>query len=308
MGYARKKGVAMANILHQSLLTEDILSHVGNVPLVELKKLAAGLPGRVFAKVETLNPSGSIKDRMAVHMADRARERGELKPGHTIVEATSGNTGISFAMVAAVRGYRMIAVMPENMSEERRHLMRLLGAEFELTPAAESLPGAIRRTEEIAREQRGIWAPRQFENPDNVRAHEETSGREILEAFGEVDVFVAGWGTAGTLMGVSRALRTKFPRVHVVALEAAESPHFIQGISDDLVPALYDESLVDESVKIHSEDASKMACRLAREEGLLVGTSAGANVLAALQLAERYRTVVTVLPDRAERYLSLSHE
>jgi cysteine synthase A len=270
--------------------------------------VAESVPGRVFAKVESLNPTGSIKDRMAVYMADCARERGEVKPGYTIVEATSGNTGISFALVAAVRGYRMVAVMPENMSQERCRLMRLLGAEFELTPAAESLPGAIRRTQEIARGHNNVWAPRQFENPDNVRAHEETTGREFLEAFDEADAFVAGWGTSGTLMGVSRALRTKFPKVHVAGLEAAESPHFIQGISDDLIPALYDEALVDESVKIKSHDAANMAGRLAREEGLLVGTSAGANVVAALQLAERYRVVLTVLPDRAERYLSLGEE
>jgi cysteine synthase A len=298
----------MVDILRPSTITEEILLHVGKTPLVELTKVGAGLPGRVFAKVETLNPTGSIKDRMAIYMADRARERGELRPGYTIVEATSGNTGISFSMVAAVRGYRMIAVMPENMSEERRHLMRLLGAEFELTPAQDSLPGAIRRTEEIAREQDRVWAPRQFANPDNIRAHQETSGREIVEALDRVDAFVAGWGTAGTLMGVARALRGRFPRCRIVGLEAAESPHFIQGISDDLVPDLYDESLVDDSLEIASEDAIRMAARLAREEGLLVGPSAGANVIGALRLAEREGVVVTVLPDRAERYLSMSRE
>jgi cysteine synthase A len=298
----------MVDILRPSTITEEILLHVGKTPLVELTKVGAGLPGRVFAKVETLNPTGSIKDRMAIYMADRARERGELRPGYTIVEATSGNTGISFSMVAAVRGYRMIAVMPENMSEERRHLMRLLGAEFELTPAQDSLPGAIRRTEEIAREQDRVWAPRQFANPDNIRAHQETSGREIVEALDRVDAFVAGWGTAGTLMGVARALRGRFRRCRIVGLEAAESPHFIQGISDDLVPDLYDESLVDDSLEIASEDAIRMAARLAREEGLLVGPSAGANVIGALRLAEREGVVVTVLPDRAERYLSMSRE
>jgi cysteine synthase A len=298
----------MVDILRPSTITEEVLLHVGKTPLVELTKVGAGLPGRVFAKVETLNPTGSIKDRMAIYMADRARERGELRPGYTIVEATSGNTGISFSMVAAVRGYRMIAVMPENMSEERRHLMRLLGAEFELTPAQDSLPGAIRRTEEIAREQDRVWAPRQFANPDNIRAHQETSGREIVEALDRVDAFVAGWGTAGTLMGVARALRGRFRRCRIVGLEAAESPHFIQGISDDLVPDLYDESLVDDSLEIASEDAIRMAARLAREEGLLVGPSAGANVIGALRLAEREGVVVTVLPDRAERYLSMSRE
>lgn len=276
---------------------KNILKTVGNTPLIKI--------GNVYAKLETTNPSGSIKDRMAKYMAEKAEKRGELKQGYTIIEATSGNTGISFAMISAIKGFKMIAVMPENTSKKKLKLMEVFGADFILTPKKEGLSGAIKKTKELAKKYKKVWLPKQFENPDNVEAHRKGLGKEILKQVDKIDVFVAGIGTAGTLMGVAKALKEKFPKVKIIGVEAAESPHQIEGISDGIVPKILDFSLIDKIIKIKSKDAISMAKKLAREQSLLIGISSGANVLAAINLTKRYKNVVTVLPDRAERYLEL---
>ncbi len=277
--------------------TENILDTIGNTPLIKIDN--------VFAKLETINPSGSIKDRMAKYLIEKAEERGELKPGFQIIEATSGNTGVSFAMISAVKGYKFIAVMPENTSKVKRKLMRNFGAEFVLTPQTEHLTGAIKKTEELAKKYKNVWLPKQFENYDNVEAVRKSLGKEILEQMDEVDAFVAGIGTGGTLMGTAKALKIKFPEVKIFGVEAAELPHQIEGISDGIVPKIVDFNLIDEMIKIKSKDAILMAKQLAKNKGLLVGISSGANVLAALKLSEKYKNVITVLPDRAERYAEL---
>lgn len=275
----------------------NILDTIGNTPLIRI--------GKIYAKLETVNPSGSIKDRMAKYMTEKAEERGELKPGYVIIEATSGNTGISFAMIAAIKGYKFIAVMPENIGREKRKLMKSFGARIVLTPEKKGLEGAIRKTEELAARYKNVWLPKQFENPDNIEAHRRGLGKEILKEINKIDAFVAGIGTGGTLMGVANALKTKLPKVKIIGVEAAESPHQIEGISDGIVPKIVDFSLIDEIIKIKSKDAILMAKKLAKKEGLLVGISSGANVLAALKLSKKYKNVVTVLPDRAERYPEL---
>lgn len=276
---------------------KNILNAIGNTPLIKI--------GKIFAKLETTNPSGSIKDRMAKYMIEKAKERGELKPGYTIIEATSGNTGISFSMISAIKGYKMIAVMPEGTSNEKIKMMEIFGAEIVLTPKEKGLAGAIRKTEELAKKYKKVWLPKQFENPDNVKAHKKTTGKEILEQIKKVDVFVAGIGTGGTLMGVARALKEKFPKVKIFGVEAIESYHQIEGISDGIVPKILDFKLIDGMIKIRSKDAILMTKKLVNEYGLLVGISSGANVLAALKLSKKYKNVVTVLPDRTERYLEL---
>lgn len=276
---------------------EDILNAIGNTPLVKIDN--------IYAKLETVNPSGSIKDRMAKFMIEKAEERGELKKGYTIIEATSGNTGISFAMISAIKGYKMIAVMPEDVGKEKRKIMKLFGADFVLTNKEESFAGAIKKTKELKQEINNVWLPRQFENPDNVKVHQKGTGKEILNQVDNIEAFVAGIGTGGTLMGVAKALKEKFPKVKIIGIEAAESPHQIEGISDGIVPKILDFNLIDEIIKIKSQDAISMAKELIKKEGLLVGISSGANVLAAIRLRKRYKCVVTVLPDRAERYLKL---
>ncbi len=287
----------------------NILSAIGNTPLIQI--------GHVYAKLESVNPSGSIKDRVALAIVAEAEQSGELKPGGTIVEASSGNTGISLAMIAAVKGYRMIVVMPENMSEERIHMMKAFGAELVLTSKSGSLSEAIEKAEEIGA-QPGCFIARQFRNPANVRAQEKT-GEEILRDIGPVDAVVAGVGTGGTLMGVSNVMRRENPNVKVIAVEPEEaavmfggsdvriSEHKIQGIGDGFIPHIIDMDKVDEVFTSHSEDAINMARRLFREYGVLVGISSGANMLVALRVAERYGfdRVATVLPDRGERYLSM---
>ncbi len=276
---------------------QNILNTIGNTPLIKI--------GRIYAKLEATNPSGSIKDRMAKYMVEKAEEREELKRGYTIIEATSGNTGISFAMISAIKGFKMTAVVPKNISKRKLKLMSLFGANFILTPKKENLSGAIKKTKELAEKCEKVWLPRQFENPDNVEAHKRGLGKEILKQVDKIDAFVAGIGTGGTLMGVAKALKEKFPEVKIIGVEAVESPHQIEGISDGIVPKILDFSLIDEIIKIESKDAISMTKKLAKKEGLLVGISSGANVLAALRLSKKYKNVVTVLPDRAERYLEL---
>jgi len=275
---------------------QNILETIGNTPLIKI--------GKIWAKFEAVNPSGSIKDRMASYMVQKAEKRGELKPGFYIIEATSGNTGISFAMISAIKEYKAILVMPEDIGKEKRKLMKFFGAQVVLTSQNESFPGAIKKTEELAKKFQNVWLPKQFENPDNVEAHQTGLGQEILREVDKIDAFVTGIGTGGTLMGVAKALKRKFPKVKIIGVEAAESPHKIEGISDGIVPKILDFNLIDQMIKIKSKEAISMTKKLTKKEGLLVGISSGANVLAALKLSKKYKNIVTVLPDRGERYLN----
>jgi cysteine synthase A len=273
----------------------------------------------VLAKLESVNPGGSIKDRIALAMIEDAERRGALKPGATMVEPTSGNTGIGLAMVAAVKGYRLILTMPEDMSEERRRLLGRFGAEIHLTPAIEGMTGALHAAQELCRAHPDYFMPQQFQNPANPEVHRRTTALEILEATGgRLDAFVAGVGTGGTITGVGEVLRDKVAGIRIVAVEPARSPvlaggkfgvHAIQGIGASFVPGVFNRAAVDEIVPVRDEDALATTLRLTREEGLLVGVSAGANVWAAAGVAERLgrdRVVVTVLPDTGERYLSVN--
>lgn len=286
----------------------SVLDAIGNTPLIRIDN--------VYAKLEGLNPSGSIKDRVAKEIIEAAEKEGELKKGYTIVEASSGNTGISLSMCATVKGYKMIVVMPENMSEERQHMMKAFNAELVLTSKSGSLKEAIEKAEEIALRPKTFIA-RQFSNPNNIRAQEKT-GKEILDEIGAVDAVVAGVGTGGTLMGIAGVMKEANPGVKVIAVEPEEASvmfggsearikeHKIQGIGDGFIPKIVDMSKVDEAVTVGSEEAVEMTRRLFREYGLLVGISSGANILVALKIAGKYDKVVTVLPDRAERYLSMN--
>ena len=299
-------------------MTKNVLGLIGNTPIVELAKLN-NTKSTILAKLEALNPSGSIKDVMALYMTNVAEKNGILKPGKKIIEETSGNTGISFAMIAALKGYKFVAVMPENMSQERRQLIQAFGAEVILTPEEEGFPGALERLKQLAEENKDAWLPRQFENRDNIAAHREITGKNILQAVGDkIDVFVAGVGTGGTLMGVAEALKRANRDVRIVAVEPAESAvmigeepgsHIIQGIGPGFIPSLMNMDLIDEVIKVKSDDAVAMTRRLFKEEGLMVGISSGANVLAALEVAQKSskgKTIVTILPDRGERYLSMN--
>jgi cysteine synthase A len=299
-------------------IADSVLDLIGNTPLVRLNRVPPAGSATTLAKVESQNPGGSVKDRIARSMIDDAERRGTIKPGSTLVEPTSGNTGIGLAMVAAVKGYRLILTMPEDMSLERRRLLARLGAELVLTPAIEGMTGAVHAARELCRENPGYVMLQQFENPANPDAHRRTTAREILEATGgKLDAFVAGVGTGGTITGVGEVLRQQLPGVRIVAVEPARSPvlsggkarvHGIQGIGASFVPGILNRAVIDEIVQVKDEDAMAMTLRLAREEGLLVGISAGANVWAALGVAERLgtgRTVVTVLCDTGERYLSV---
>ena len=293
---------------------------IGSTPLLELKRIekAEGLNARLLAKLEYLNPAGSAKDRIARAMIDDAEARGALKPGATIIEPTSGNTGIGLAAVGVTRGYRVVIVMPETMSAERRMLMKAYGAELVLTEGAKGMSGAIEKAEELARSIPGSFIPGQFENPANPRAHYETTGPEIWrDTDGEVDVFVAGVGTGGTLTGTGRYLKERKPAVRVVAVEPARSPllsggkagpHGLQGIGANFVPAALDISVYDEVVTVMERDAYAMGRMIGRTEGVVVGISAGAALWAAVQLAKRPenagKTIVALLPDTGDSYLS----
>ena len=299
-------------------MPEDIFALIGETPIVELARMN-NTNSTILAKFEALNPSGSIKDVMAYYMMDVAERRGLLRPGMTIIEITSGNTGISFAMLAAVKGYHFMAVMPEHMSVERRQMMEAFGAEIVLTPAEEGFAGCLTKLEELAANNPGAWLPRQFDNPDNAAAHREITGRRILEEVeGRIDAFVCGVGTGGTLMGVAEALLDVHPNLQVIAVEPAESAvmsggkpgtHLIQGIGPGYIPSLVNMGIIDRVITVKSQEAIDMTRRLLREEGLMVGVSSGANVLAALKVAgelEDGQTIVTILPDRGERYLSVN--
>jgi len=297
----------------------SVLELVGNTPIVRLNKLPKLGGAKVLAKLESLNPVGSVKDRIAVAMVEEAERRGLLKPGFTIVEPTSGNTGIGLAMVAAVKGYRLILTMPDDMSVERQRLLSRFGAELYLTPAIEGMTGAVHAANELVKAHPDSFMPQQFENPANPEIHRQTTAREILEATdGRVDAFVAGVGTGGTITGVGEILKEKLPGIRVVAVEPAKSPvlsggkarpHGIQGIGASFVPGVLNRKVIDEIILVKDEDAIAVTKRLTREEGLLVGISAGAAVFAACLVAELLRpdqVVVTVLPDTGERYLSVA--
>ena len=293
---------------------------IGNTPLVELTKIEEelGLEAKILAKLEYFNPAGSVKDRIARAMIDDAEKSGKLKPGSVIIEPTSGNTGIGLASVAAARGYRIIIVMPETMSVERRQLMAAYGAELVLTEGAKGMKGAIAKAQELADEIENSFIPGQFVNDANPKAHFETTGPEIYEdTDGEVDIFVAGVGTGGTVTGTGRYLKSKKPEVKVVAVEPETSPvlsqgkagsHKIQGIGAGFVPDVLDTSVYDEIIPVADNDAFETGRLIGRKEGVLVGISSGAAVYAAIQLAKRPenkgRNIVVLLPDTGDRYLS----
>ncbi|MEJ1091743.1 cysteine synthase A [Microbacterium istanbulense] len=296
----------------------DITSAFGNTPLVRLNRVTEGLGATVLAKLEYYNPASSVKDRIGIAMIDAAEASGQLQPGGTIVESTSGNTGIALAMVGAARGYRVILTMPASMSKERRVLLKAFGAEIVLTDPTKGMKGAIEEVERIVAETPGAVWVRQFENEANPKIHRETTAQEILrDTDGGVDIFVAGVGTGGTITGTGQALKAVKPEVQVVAVEPKDSPvltegrpgpHKIQGIGPNFVPAILDRDVIDEVVTVDFDDAIRVARELAAKEGLLVGMSSGAAVWAALQVAARPenagKTIVVVVPDTGERYIS----
>ncbi len=291
---------------------------IGSTPLVELKSVTAGVRAKVLAKLEFFNPLGSVKDRIGRSMIEAAELSGELQLMGTIIEPTSGNTGIALAMIAAIKGYRLILTMPETMTVERRKLLTRLGAELVLTPGTEGIKGAIKKAEELAATTPDSYMPDQFANPANPQIHRETTALEIWnDTDGEVDIFVCGVGTGGTITGVAEVIKAKKPSVKAIAVEPSESPilsggqpgpHRIQGIGAGFVPAVLRVDLIDEIVQVNADQAEETAARLAREEGILAGISSGAATWAALQVAEREenkgKTIVTLLPSTGERYIS----
>lgn len=301
-------------------IAKSLIELIGNTPLLELSNYNSiqNVKARIVAKVEYFNPAGSVKDRAALAMIEDAEERGLLKPGGTIIEPTSGNTGVGLAFVASIRGYKLILTMPDTMSIERRNLLQARGAEIVLTPGAEGMAGAIAKAEELRNNIAGAIILQQFENRANPEAHEASTGPEIWrDTVGSVDIFVAGVGTGGTISGTGRYLKSRNRNVKVVAAEPASSPvlsggqaapHKIQGIGANFVPSAYDASVVDEVVQVSDDDAMATARLLSHSEGLLVGISSGAAVWAAAQIAQREenigKTIVVLLPDSGERYLS----
>ena len=302
----------MTNIIN------SITDLIGNTPIVKLNRVVPEDAADVYVKLEFFNPAGSIKDRIALAMIEEAEHDGKLTAGGTIVEPTSGNTGVGLAVVAAAKGYQLVITMPETMSVERRKLMQGYGAKLILTPGADGMKGAIAKAEELVKE-KGYFMPMQFDNPANPAIHEQTTGAEIINAFGKdnlPDAFVAGVGTGGTLTGIGHALKKANPTTKVYTLEPAESPvlkeghggkHKIQGISAGFVPAVLDKDVYDGILEISSDDAIAMAKEVAHREGILVGISAGANIKGAIELAKKLgkgKKVITVSPDGGDRYLS----
>ncbi|MEW6067609.1 MAG: cysteine synthase A [Nitrospirota bacterium] len=294
------------------MLINSVLEAIGNTPLVRLKKMSSG---NVFAKAEFLNPGGSIKDRVAKHIIESAEKEGRLRPGMIIIEATSGNTGIGLSLVGVQKGYRVICVMPENMSEERKKIIQVFGGEIITTSAEESISGSLKKMSEIVEtEKEKYFIANQFTNPRNPEIHYIQTGPEIWnDTNGEVDILVAGVGSGGTLQGIGTFLKEKKHGIKIVAVEPKTSAallgrepglHRIQGIGDGFIPAVLDVNIVDMVFTVSDEEAIETTRRLSREEGLLVGTSSGANIFAALHMDNGRNKVVTVLPDRAERYFS----
>lgn len=299
-------------------VAENILELIGSTPMVKVKKVVPPNHLEVLLKLEYFNPAGSVKDRIALRMVREAEERGILKPGSVIMEPTSGNTGIGLAMVAAARGYKLILVMPETMSQERRTLLKAYGAEFILTPGDKGMKGALDKTQEILKEKPNYFVPQQFANPANPQAHQETTAREILEQTeGEISALVAGVGTGGTITGVGEVLKKKRPGIKVFAVEPAASAvlsgrspggsHKIQGIGAGFIPSVLNRKVIDEVLTVEEEEAMEISRRLAREEGILLGISSGAALAGTFKAASRLAAgsrVVVIAPDTGERYLS----
>ncbi|MBO8172702.1 MAG: cysteine synthase A [Bacillaceae bacterium] len=299
-------------------VAKSIVDLIGQTPLVKLNRITEDGSADVYVKLEFFNPGSSVKDRIALSMIEDAEKEGKIKPGDTIIEPTSGNTGIGLAMVAAAKGYKSILVMPETMSMERRNLLKAYGAELVLTPGSEGMRGAVQKAEELA-EKNGYFMPQQFENPSNPKIHAETTGPELVEQgkeIGGIDAFVAGVGTGGTITGAGKVLKEHFPDIHLAAVEPKDSPilsggkpgpHKIQGIGANFIPGILDTKIYDEVIPVSTDDAFETARRMAREEGILGGISSGANVYAALQIARKLgegKKVVAVIPSNGERYLS----
>ncbi len=296
------------------MFSKSVLDQIGNTPIVCLKTMTGA---NIFAKAEHLNPGGSIKDRVAQFMLEEAIRSGKIKPGDTIVEPSSGNTGIGFALVGGLLGFKVIVVMPENTSEERKKIIKAFGGDIILTPAKKSLEGAVEKVREMQKGNNNIYVPQQFENPDNPLTHYLTTGPEIWTQLDHhVDIFVSGLGSGGTLGGVGKFLKERDSKTTLVAVEPknvsallGHEPglHRIEGIGDGFIPSVLDTSLVDEVIEVTDEDAIDTCRRLAKETGLLVGTSSGANVWACIEMAKKHgkeKIIATVLPDRAERYFS----
>ncbi|CAH1229159.1 MULTISPECIES: cysteine synthase A [Paenibacillus] len=301
-------------------LVQSITDLIGDTPLVRLNRVVPEGSAEVYVKLEYQNPGASVKDRIAISMIEVAEQEGKLKPGDTIVEPTSGNTGIGIALVAAAKGYKAILVMPETMSLERRNLLRAYGAQLVLTPGAEGMKGAIKRAEELQAENPSYFIPQQFKNQANVKVHRETTGPEIVEAInahdGKLDAFISGIGTGGTITGAGGVLKENFPNIKIYAIEPAASPvlsggkpgpHKIQGIGAGFVPDILNTNVYDEIIAVENEDAFETSRRVAKEEGILGGISSGAAIFAALKVAKELgagKRVVAVIPSNGERYLS----
>jgi cysteine synthase A len=297
-------------------VVENIIELVGGTPMLHLRRMSPGNGGQVFAKLENLNPGGSVKDRAAIGMIRRAEADGRLKPGSTIVEATAGNTGIGLALIGVNQGYRVVLVVPEKFAEEKVKIMRALGAEVVRTPDEQGMKGAIEKARELAAAIPASFTALQFENPANPEYHYETTAREIYEQMqGQLDAVVMGVGTGGTFTGVSRLMKEKRPSIRCIAVETEGSvlgggpagPHKVEGIGSSFIPATFDGKVCDEIMMVTDDDAFATVVELAKKEGILGGSSAGANVFAAIQVAKRLgkgKRVVTIIPDSAERYLS----
>lgn len=301
-------------------IVQSVLDLIGDTPLVRLNRLVPPGSAEIYVKLEYQNPGASVKDRIAISMVEAAEQEGILKPGDTIIEPTSGNTGIGLALVAAAKGYKAILVMPETMSMERRNLLRAYGAEIVLTPGSEGMNGAVRKAEELAQENPSYFLPQQFKNQANVKIHRETTGPEIVEAInsldGKLDAFVAGIGTGGTISGTGEVLKKNFEGIKIYAVEPAASPilsggkpgaHKIQGIGANFIPDILNREVYDQVITIENEDAFEYARRAAKEEGILCGISSGAAIYAALQVAKELgegKRVVAIVPSNGERYLS----